>query len=87
MPRIRRTFSPEFKAKVVVDLLTGAVSQAEVARKHLRVAEPEATAPADSDVLLRDEHRAALAAVKRLPRQLHHRALAPNWYAACGWIQ
>jgi putative transposase len=34
MPRTRRTFPPEFKAKVVVDLLTGAVSQAEVARKH-----------------------------------------------------
>jgi putative transposase len=34
MPRTRRTFSPEFKAKVVIDLLTGAVSQAELARKH-----------------------------------------------------
>jgi transposase len=34
MPRIRRSFSPQFKAKVVVDLLTGAVSQAELARKH-----------------------------------------------------
>ena len=34
MPRTRRTFPPEFKAKVVVDLLSGAVSQAEVARKH-----------------------------------------------------
>ena len=34
MPRTRRNFSPQFKAKVVVDLLTGAVSQAELARKH-----------------------------------------------------
>jgi transposase len=34
MPRTRRTFPPEFKAKVVVDLMTGAVSQAELARKH-----------------------------------------------------
>ena len=34
MPHIRRSFSPQFKAKVVVDLLTGAVSQAELARKH-----------------------------------------------------
>jgi transposase-like protein len=34
MPRTRRSFSPQFKAKVVVDLLTGAVSQAELARKH-----------------------------------------------------
>jgi transposase-like protein len=34
MPRTRRNFPPEFKAKVVVDLLTGTVSQAELARKH-----------------------------------------------------
>jgi transposase len=34
MPRTRRHFPPEFKAKVVMDLLTGAVSQAELARKH-----------------------------------------------------
>jgi transposase len=34
MPRTRRSFPPEFKAKVVLDLLTGAVSQAELARKH-----------------------------------------------------
>ena len=39
----------------------------QVARKHLKVGEPEATAGADHDVLLRDEHRAALAAVRALP--------------------
>ena len=32
--RARRTFSPEFKAKVVLDVLTGAASPAEVCRKH-----------------------------------------------------
>ena len=32
--RARRTFTPEFKAKVVLDVLTGAASQAEVCRKH-----------------------------------------------------
>lgn len=35
MPRrARRTFTPEFKAKVVLDVLTGTASQAEVCRKH-----------------------------------------------------
>ncbi len=35
MPRrSRRTFTPEFKAKAVLDVLTGAASQAEVCRKH-----------------------------------------------------
>jgi transposase-like protein len=32
--RTRRTFTPEFKAKVVLDVLTGTASQAEVCRKH-----------------------------------------------------
>jgi transposase len=32
--RSRRTFTPEFKAKVVLDVLTGTASQAEVCRKH-----------------------------------------------------
>ena len=35
MPRrARRTFTPEFKAKVVLDILTGTATQAEVCRKH-----------------------------------------------------
>ena len=32
--RPRRTFTPEFKAKVVLDVLTGTASPAEVCRKH-----------------------------------------------------
>jgi len=32
--RTRRTFTPEFKAKVILDVLTGTASQAEVCRKH-----------------------------------------------------
>ena len=32
--RSRRTFTPEFKAKVVLDVLTGSATQAEVCRKH-----------------------------------------------------
>ena len=32
--RARRTFTPEFKAKVVLDILTGAAPQAEVCRKQ-----------------------------------------------------
>jgi transposase len=34
MPRTRRSFAAEFKAQVVLDLLTGAASQAELCRKH-----------------------------------------------------
>jgi transposase len=35
MPRRpRRAFTPEFKAKAVLDVLTGSATQAEVCRKH-----------------------------------------------------
>jgi RNA polymerase sigma-70 factor (sigma-E family) len=51
----------------VVNLARSVLRRRQVARKHLKVGEPEATAGADQDVLLRDEHRAALAAVRALP--------------------
>jgi transposase len=34
MPRGRRSFPADFKAKVVIELLTGAASQAELCRKY-----------------------------------------------------
>lgn len=34
MPRSRRAFSADFKAKLVLDLLTGAATPAELCRKH-----------------------------------------------------
>jgi transposase-like protein len=34
MPRSRRSFSDHFKAQVVIELLSGAASQAELCRKH-----------------------------------------------------
>ncbi|HEY7010810.1 MAG TPA: SigE family RNA polymerase sigma factor [Jatrophihabitantaceae bacterium] len=53
----------------VLNLARSVIRRRQVARKHLKVAEPEATPSADHDVLLRDEHRAALAAVRALPRR------------------
>lgn len=53
----------------VVNLARSVIRRRQVARKHVKVAEPEATAGADHDVLLREEHRAALAAVRALPRR------------------
>ena len=34
MPRTRRSFSPQFKAQTILDLLSGASNQAEICRKH-----------------------------------------------------
>jgi len=51
MPRPRRSFSAEFKARVVLDLLSGAASQAELCRKHN--VKPQLVAHWKSDVLER----------------------------------
>ena len=63
----------------VLNLSRSVLRRRQVVRKHLRVAEPEATAPADHDVLLRDEHRAALAAVRRLPRHQREVLILRYW--------
>ncbi len=52
----------------VVNLSRSALRRRMVARKHLKVAEPEGTASAADHVLLRDEHRQVMAAVRQLPR-------------------
>jgi RNA polymerase sigma-70 factor (sigma-E family) len=50
-----------------------------VARKHLKVAEPDDTPGADDHVLLREEHRAALDAVRRLPRRQREVIVLRYW--------
>ncbi len=47
----------------VVNLSRSVIRRRQTARRHLTVSEPEATPAADAEVLLRDEHRTALAAV------------------------
>ena len=63
----------------VVNLSRSVLRKRQVARRHVKVAEPEATAPADQDVLLRDEHRAALAAVRALPRYQREVLILRYW--------
>lgn len=63
----------------VVNLARSVLRRRQVARKHLKVAEPEATAPADHEVLLRDEHRTALRAVKALPRHQREVLVLRYW--------
>lgn len=63
----------------VVNLCRSVIRRRQTVRKHLRVAEPEATPAADHDVLLRDEHRAALAAVRRLPRRQQEVLVLRYW--------
>lgn len=63
----------------VVNLSRSVLRRRQTARKHLKVAEPEATAGADDDVLLRDEHRAALRAVRGLPRHQREVLILRYW--------
>ncbi|MCU1655892.1 MAG: polymerase subunit sigma-24 [Pseudonocardiales bacterium] len=63
----------------VVNLSRSVIRKRQTVRKHLRVAEPEATEAADHEVLLRDEHRAALAAVRALPRRQQEVVILRYW--------
>jgi RNA polymerase sigma-70 factor (sigma-E family) len=63
----------------VVNLSRSVLRRRQTVRKHLRVAEPEGTAGADHDVLLRDEHRAALHAVHQLPRRQREVLVLRYW--------
>jgi RNA polymerase sigma-70 factor (sigma-E family) len=63
----------------VVNLSRSVLRRRHVARKHLKVAEPDTTAPADHDVLVRDEHRAVLVAVRALPRHQREVLILRYW--------
>jgi RNA polymerase sigma-70 factor (sigma-E family) len=63
----------------VVNLSRSVLRRRHTVRKHLRVAEPEATAAADHDVLLRDEHREALEAVHALPQRQREVLVLRYW--------
>lgn len=63
----------------VVNLSRSVLRRRQVARRHLKVAEPEATASADHEVLVREEHRAALRAVRGLPRHQREVLVLRYW--------
>jgi RNA polymerase sigma-70 factor (sigma-E family) len=63
----------------VLNLSRSVIRRRQVARKHLKVAEPEATAGADHDVLVRDDHRQALDAVRSLPRRQREVLVLRYW--------
>ena len=63
----------------VVNLSRSVIRRRQVARKHLKVAEPEATPGADEYAVLNDEHRETLAAVHRLPRRQQEVLILRYW--------
>lgn len=63
----------------VVNLSRSVLRRRQVVRKHLKVAEPDNAPPADDEVLVRDEHRAALVAVRALPRHQREVLVLRYW--------
>ena len=63
----------------VVNLSRSVIRRRQVARKHLKVAEPEATPGADEHVILREEHRQTLAAVRQLPPRQREVLILRYW--------
>ncbi len=63
----------------VLNLSRSVLRRRQTVRKHLRMAEPDAGPAADHDVLLREEHRAALSAVHRLPRHQREVLVLRYW--------
>ncbi|MCW2494728.1 MAG: polymerase subunit sigma-24 [Jatrophihabitans sp.] len=63
----------------VVNLSRSVIRRRQVARKHLKVAEPEATPGADEYALLRAEHRQTLDAVHSLPRRQQEVLILRYW--------
>jgi RNA polymerase sigma-70 factor (sigma-E family) len=63
----------------VVNLSRSVIRRRQVARKHLKVAEPEATPGADEYALLREEHSETLAAVHTLPRRQQEVLILRYW--------
>jgi RNA polymerase sigma factor (sigma-70 family) len=50
-----------------------------IVRRHLRVAEPDALPPADFALLLAEEHREVVAALRRLPRRQREVLVLRYW--------
>ncbi|WP_279583235.1 SigE family RNA polymerase sigma factor [Fodinicola feengrottensis] len=63
----------------VLNLSRTVLRRRQVSRRHLKVAEPEQTAGADAPLLLSEEHRQALAAVRRLPRRQREVLILRYW--------
>lgn len=63
----------------VVNRARSVIRRRVVARRHLRVADPDHGAAADEPVLLAEEHRAVLAAVDTLPRRQREVLVLRYW--------
>jgi RNA polymerase sigma-70 factor (sigma-E family) len=64
-----KSAAPSYLRATVVNGARSAQRRQGIVRRHLRVAEPDALPPADFALLLAEEHREVVAALRRLPRR------------------
>jgi RNA polymerase sigma-70 factor (sigma-E family) len=71
--------APSYLRSTVVNGARSAWRRQGVVRRHLRVAEPDAVPPADFALLLAEEHREVVAALRRLPRRQREVLVLRYW--------
>lgn len=71
--------APSYLRVTVVNGARSTQRRQGMARRHLRVAEPDALPPADFALLLAEEHREVVAALRRLPRRQREVLVLRYW--------
>jgi RNA polymerase sigma-70 factor (sigma-E family) len=74
-----RSAAPAYLRITVVNGARSARRRQGIVRRHLRVAEPDATPPADFAMLLAEEHREVVTALRRLPRRQREVLVLRYW--------
>ena len=73
------TAAPAYLRRTVVNGARSAHRRQGIVRRHLRAAEPGTTPPADFAVLLAEEHREVVTALRRLPRRQREVLVLRYW--------
>lgn len=74
-----KSAAPSYLRTTVVNGARSAQRHQGIARRHLRVAEPDALPPADFALLLAEEHREVVVALRRLPRRQREVLVLRYW--------
>jgi RNA polymerase sigma-70 factor (sigma-E family) len=74
-----KSAAPSYLRATVVNGARSAQHRQGIARRHLRDAGPDALPPADFAVLLAEEHREVVAALRRLPRRQREVLVLRYW--------
>jgi RNA polymerase sigma-70 factor (sigma-E family) len=74
-----KSAAPSYLRATVVNGARSAQRRQGIVRRHLRVAEPDSLPPADVALLLAEEHREVVVALRRLPRRQREVLVLRYW--------